>query len=179
MATDIAIVDLAYNCTAHESTGFAPFYLMFGRVPKLPVDVMFSSVERDDVVIDYDTCVRRLSNDLKEALALAQKNAGTSQRRQADLNNKRTKGCSIEVGDQVLLANKGKCGRRKWADKWESTPYTVVALNHQCHTYRIRNTHTGHEKTVHRNLLLQANVLPIEVEEVEPSFSDGSEPVDD
>ncbi|MGL4601957.1 MAG: hypothetical protein ACRCVE_10885, partial [Plesiomonas sp.] len=77
-----------------------------------------------------------------------------------------------------LLANKGERGRKKLADKWEATPYTVVALNPQCHTYRIRNTHTGQEKTVHRNLLLQANFLPIEVEEVEPSFSDSSEPAD-
>jgi len=169
----------AYNCTAHESTGFAPFYLMFGRIPRLPVDVMFSSVERDDVVIDYDVYVKRLRNDLKEALILAQKNAEASQRRQADLYNKRAKGRSIEVGDQVLLANKGERGRKKLADKWESIPYTVVAFNPQCHTYRICNTHTGQEKTVHRNLLLQANFLPIEFEEIEPSFSGGTESVDD
>lgn len=99
-----------YNCTAQESTGFAPFYLMFGRVPELPVDVMFSSVERDDVLIDYDAYVRRLKDDLKEALALAQRNAEVSQRRQADLYNKRSKGCNIEIGDQVLLANKGERG---------------------------------------------------------------------
>lgn len=169
----------AYNCTAHESTGFAHFYLMFGRVPKLPVDVMFNSVERDDVLIDYDVYLRRLRNDLKEALILAQKNAEASQQRQADLYNKRTKGCSIEVGDQVLLANRGERGRKKLADKWESIPYTVVALNPQYHTYRIRNTHTGQEKTVHRNLLLQDNFLPIESEEDEPSFSEGTDSVDD
>ncbi|RXN37938.1 Retrovirus-related Pol polyprotein from transposon 412 [Labeo rohita] len=169
----------AYNCTVHESTGYAPFYLMYGRIPKLPVDVMFCSIERDSAITDYDTYVRRLRDDLQEALTLAQKNAEASQRRQADLYNKKTRGCRIEIGDQVLLANKGERGRRKLADKWESTPYIVVALNPQCHTYRIRNTHTGQEKTVHRNLLLQANFLPIEVEELEPSFSGDSEPDDD
>ncbi|RXN22815.1 interleukin-1 receptor accessory -like 1-A isoform X3 [Labeo rohita] len=163
----------------HESTGYAPFYLMYGRIPKLPVDVMFCSIERDSAITDYDTYVRRLRDDLQEALTLAQKNAEASQRRQADLYNKKTRGCRIEIGDQVLLANKGERGRRKLADKWESTPYIVVALNPQCHTYRIRNTHTGQEKTVHRNLLLQANFLPIEVEELEPSFSGDSEPDDD
>jgi len=67
------------------------------------------------------------------------------------------------LGDQVLLANKGERGKRKLADRWESTPYRVVALNPQCHIYRIRNTKTGQEKTVHRNLLLQANFLPLEL----------------
>ncbi|KAL0189826.1 hypothetical protein M9458_016925, partial [Cirrhinus mrigala] len=108
----------AYDCTAHESTGYAPFYLMYGRIPKLPVNVMFCSIERDSAITDYDTYVRRLRDDLQEALTLAQKNAEASQRRQADLYNKKTRGCRIEIGDQVLLVNKGERGRRKLADKW-------------------------------------------------------------
>lgn len=28
----------AYNCTPHSTTGFAPYYLFFGREPILPVD---------------------------------------------------------------------------------------------------------------------------------------------
>lgn len=47
----------SYNATVYETTGFAPFQLMFGRTPRLPVDMMFESVLMDDQVMDYDAFV--------------------------------------------------------------------------------------------------------------------------
>lgn len=151
-----------YNCAAHETTGYPPFYLMFGRVPRLPVDILFHSVLHDSDVLNYDKYVACLANDLKEAMVIAQDHASREQKRHAELYNRRVKGPNIDVGDRVLLANRKERGKKKLADRWESTIYTVVDINPVTHTYRIRDTVTGQEKVVHRNLLMLANFLPVE-----------------
>uniref|UniRef100_A0A8C5DFV4 Integrase catalytic domain-containing protein n=1 Tax=Gouania willdenowi TaxID=441366 RepID=A0A8C5DFV4_GOUWI len=151
-----------YNCAVHETTGYPPFYLMFGRVPRLPIDVLFRAVLHDSAVMSYDRYVACLANDLKEAMVIAQDHASKEQRRHAQLYNKRIKGPSVDIGDRVLLANRKERGKKKLADRWESTIYTVMDINPEKHTYRIHDTVTGQEKVVHRNLLMLANFLPVE-----------------
>lgn len=150
----------AYNCTVHETTGFAPFYLMFGRIPRLPVDLVFRNVLHDDAICDYHTYVKSLVEDLRSAMLMAEKNTSAEQKHQCDQYNKRVKGHPLSVGDQVLVANKGARGKRKLSDKWEPVMYTVVASKPALHIYRVRDRH-GNERVVHRNLLLDVNFLPV------------------
>lgn len=67
----------------------------------------------------------------------------------------------MEIGDRVLLANKGERRKRKLADRWEDTVYLVTGLNADSHTFKIQNSSTGQEKTVHRNLIMPVNFLPL------------------
>ncbi len=156
----VQTMTFVYNCTAHETTVFATFYLMFGRVPRLPVDLMFQSVLRDKSVCDYDQYVKSLISDLQSAMSVAQKNSVQEQKHQSNQYNKRVKGLPLAIGDQVLVANKGCRGKRKLADRWEPVVYTVVASKPSIHVYRICDR-AGNERTVHRNLLLQVNFLPL------------------
>lgn len=67
----------------------------------------------------------------------------------------------MEVGDLVLLANKGERGKRKLADRWENAVYIVVDKNDGSHTFRIRHSVSGQVKLVHRNLIMPVNFLPL------------------
>lgn len=158
----LTTVTFVYNCTVHETTGFAPFYLMFGRVPRLPVDWMLKNVLHDSTVGDYDTYVTSLLKDLQTALLHAQKHAIVEQRHQTDQYNKRIKGSSLSLDDQVLVANKGSRGKRKLADRWEPVVDTVVGCSPGLPVYKICDR-AGRERVVHRNLLLSVNFLPLDV----------------
>jgi len=61
----------AYNCTHHETTGFSPFFLLFGHSPRLPIDVIFGT--EPTISLDYTTYVKERHTVIKEAYALASK----------------------------------------------------------------------------------------------------------
>ena len=151
-----------YNCTEHETTGFAPFYLVFGRIPRLPVDVMFQHALTSDTVVSHSDFVSRLRKDLHEAAQIVQRNSLKEQTRHAKLYNRKVKGSLLVVGDRVLIANRGVPGKRKIADKWESTPYEVISVRPELNVCRVKDCLTGRERVVHRNLLLSVSFLPCE-----------------
>ena len=66
----------AYNCTRHEATGFSPFLLLFGRSPRLPVDVIFGI--EPSASLNYPTYVKEWQSAMKEAYALASKRSESS-----------------------------------------------------------------------------------------------------
>uniref|UniRef100_A0A8C5P8M5 Integrase catalytic domain-containing protein n=1 Tax=Leptobrachium leishanense TaxID=445787 RepID=A0A8C5P8M5_9ANUR len=156
----IQTLTFAYNATVHETTGYAPFQLMFGRIPKLPIDVMFGQVLHDPVIVDYSSYVNSLMSYLHEAAHIAQKHIEKQQKKQARCYNRRIKGTHLNIGDRVLIANKSERGKRKLADKCDPTVYTVKDRNLQTNVYKLIDE--GKSRVVHRNLMLDISFLPVE-----------------
>ena len=103
----------AYNSTVHDTTRFSPFFLMFGREPKLPVDVVFGlSRPQDD-----DKCttkyISRMRQRLQEAFQQAQTAMKNSQQRQKTNYDLRARAATLSVGDRVLVKVVAYDGKHK------------------------------------------------------------------
>ncbi|KAI4872904.1 hypothetical protein NFI96_001931 [Prochilodus magdalenae] len=153
------------------------FFVMFGRVPRLPIDVVFQHVLENDCVVSHHEFVQHLKKDLSEAAQIARNHALGEQNRHAKLYNRKVRGSPLAVGDRVLLANRGEKGKKKVADKWDSTPFDVVSVRSKVNVYRIKDIYTGREKVVHRNLLLPVDFLTPIVEDGSQSPSEVSDSV--
>ena len=54
-----------YNCTQHDVTGFSPFYLVFCREPRLPIDMVLPERGREDDKQSHSAFVADLQKRLK------------------------------------------------------------------------------------------------------------------
>ena len=61
----------AYNCSSHSSTGYSPFFLMFGRQPRLPIDLMLAIEKQDDEINSHNTFVDSWQKQMKDAYEIA------------------------------------------------------------------------------------------------------------
>ena len=62
---------ITYNATRSLLTGYSPYFLMFGCRPRLPVDLLFPTVRRDENSQTTDEYVTSFYDKLKSALVSA------------------------------------------------------------------------------------------------------------
>ena len=150
----------AYNCTKHASTTYSPYYLMFGRHPRLPIDVAFGLHKPNC----SDNCSKsRYIQKLRRRLNYAHKKASKYSSEQAQKYkisyDKSVKGHQLQVNDLVLVKIVAHKARHKIQDKWESEEYIVIEQPIPgTPVYRVRPVTGTKVRTLHRNLLLPLGV---------------------
>ena len=153
----------AYNCTKHETTGYAPFFLMFGRHARLAIDIAMG-VEPEERQRHRTTTAyaKDMKKRLDLAYELALKQGEKEQERHKGIYDRKIRGSTVEVGDRVLVRKVGFTSRHKLANRWEDNVYEVLEQpNKNVPVYVVKCEETSRKRTLHRNMLLPVNFLPV------------------
>ena len=80
----------AYNCTKNEVTGYLPFYLLFGRSPHLPIDLIFNT-SSPSTPAKHREFVEKWKEAMQQAYKLAsEKVSKSTNKSQSHYNRKAT-----------------------------------------------------------------------------------------
>ena len=121
----LSSVTHAYNCTQHPSTTYSPYFLMFGRQPRLPIDFEMGL----PVDILGGSCSKtRYVQKLKQKLNFAYKKAKEMSQKQAQKYkssyDKKVKESQLKENDIVLVKRVAWKGRHK-----SGNPVNILLLN--------------------------------------------------
>ena len=151
----------AYNCTRCESTGFSPYYLMYRRLPRLPIDIEYGVTQPELIDKSRQSYARKLRARLSWAFKMAKDTNEKESQRQKRYYDRSMRCQKLVIGDVVLVKEKGSSGNYKINDKWELNPYTVIEHmqdkdGNPTPVYHLKeNVKKGapREKLLHRNML--------------------------
>ena len=129
---------------------------MFGRRPRLPIDLLFPTRRAHELSHTINEYVQTLYGRLRNSLQLAQESALKEAHRQKWLYDRKVSAVELRLGDRVLVCLDAFRGqRRKLKNWWGSDLHTVV-----CHVadsipaYLVKNMQTGKIKVLHQIRLL-------------------------
>ena len=145
----------AYNTMPQETTRYSPYFLMFLREPRLPVDLCLGAAPPPLAGVTEHQYVQDQREMLERVFTEVYTNAGMAKDRQKKNYDRRVRGRTLEVGDRVLVRNTGVLGSTKLVDNWRSDLYEVVGQpNPDIPVFRVRvaGGH-GQPKALHRNNL--------------------------
>ncbi|XP_033119514.1 uncharacterized protein LOC117118893, partial [Anneissia japonica] len=153
----------AYNVTQHETTGYSPHFLLYGRSPRLPIDLAFRlSPDGDADRTEHHEYVKKWKLRMEEAYILARSKAHKLAERSKNRHDQqRPIRTSLLPGDRVLIKN---CvppgGPGKLQSFYEDNLHIVVAQKRELPVYEVRPEHgNGRTRVLHRNLLCPCDAL--------------------
>ena len=116
----VATLTHAYNCTVSPVTGFSPYFLMFGRTPKLPLDIELGVSLVEQKQTSHQNYAQKLHSKLQWGYQKAQKNNKTESEYYYDWKMRCMK---LKPDDIVMVQVRALTGDHKIADQCENTPH--------------------------------------------------------
>ena len=129
---------LAYNATRSTVTGYSPYYLLFGRRPRIPVDYLFPTLHDLPHQTKLEVSVVAMQKRLKEAFAVARCLTSEEAAKQCCYYDCKAGAVALQPGDVVMVHTDGFVGKRKVKDRWEDGGFIVNSQLEDWPVYRVK-----------------------------------------
>ena len=106
-------LSFAYNTAVHAKTKCSPFELMFGRMPKLPIDLATDQTNAEDIRAKYEVewiaseFVDQQRKDMRAVFDFAAANRDAAALKARALYDRTIRGIDFKIGDSVWLLDQG------------------------------------------------------------------------
>ena len=107
---------MAYNATRSTVTGYSPYYLLFSRRPRIPVDYLFPTLHDSPHQTKMEVSVAAMQKRLKEAFAVVRQLSSEEVARQCRYYDCKAGAVALQPGDVVMVCTNGFVGKRKVKD---------------------------------------------------------------
>lgn len=149
----LPMLAFAHRVSINDSTGDSPFFLLYGREPKLPADpaLIPPSEDLSDSVLEHRS---KLVKQIERTRIIAHENIQRAQQKMKAYYDQRAREPQFELGDRVwVFSPKTKKGiSKKLLHRWHG-PYRIIEKLSPVH-YKLRTlTNKPVETTIHANRL--------------------------
>ena len=184
---------LAYNATRSAVMGYSPYYLLFGRRPRIPVDYLFPTLCDSPHQTKMEVSVVAMQKRLKEAFTVVRCLTSEEVARQCHYYDCKVGAVALQPGDVVMVCTDGFVGKQKVKDRWEDGGFIVESQLENWPVYKVKcptsdNRQKPKYRILHRNCLLlitdedassipgqaQAKATPIVSNTTPEAFSEGT-----
>ena len=150
---------MAYNATRSAVPGYSPYYLLFGRRPRIPVDYLFPTLCDSPHQTKMEVSVAAMQKRLKEAFTVERCLTSKEVARQCRYYDRKAGAVALQPGDIVMVHTNGFVGKRKVKYHWEDGGFIVESQLEDWPVYKVKcPTSDDRQKPkyriLHRNRLL-------------------------
>ena len=157
----------AYNSTHLAVTGYSPYFLLFGRKSRMPVDCLFPTLHDSPHQAKMEVSVAAMQKRLKEAFAVARHLTSQEATRQRRYYDGKAGAVALQPGDVVMVRTDGFVGKRKVKDWWEDGGFIVESQLEDWPVYKVRCP-TSDVKQKPKYCILHRNRLLLVTNEDDP-----------
>ena len=128
----------AYNGTCSAVTGYSPYFLLFCRKSRMPVDCLFPTLRDSPHQTKMEVSVVAMQKRLKEAFAVARHLTSQEAARQRHYYDRKAGAVALQPLDIVMVCTDGFVGKRKVKDRWEDGGFIVESQLEDLPVYKVR-----------------------------------------